>query len=684
MMNNFDDLCKNLQRPLRHDALTVNRRKFLQFTALGAGATAAAGFLSAPGVMAGPLGVTAGNPTDGIVVLVGLRGGIDGLNVLTPIDQGRYRDLRPRLSLDPAAVHRIGGGLAFHPSLARLKRRYDAGQVAAIQGIGMPVPNLSHFESTERWMLGTPDSDFRTGWLGRWMDGSSGLGDLAGISLGNGASLQMAGAKRQGVSIPANGNLGFFAKTKVEDVMLQQGLHNFGDASTGLGVRGDELAAAGRRAVDTAAQIKGVYDKNSAGSGFARMMAVAARMVSAGVGVRVLDVEFGSFDTHSGQDWVLNDMLQDLDEGIERFFAELDPMIASRVTMVLTSEFGRRPKENGSAGTDHGTANCAFVIGSKVRGGLHGAYPSLSKLDNRGNLVASVDFRSLYATVLDRWLRGDSREILGANYEQLNLFIGSPGNADITRKAPRPGARDGYVIVTSGGAVHNFGNADSYGGTSANNVVGVASHPTGDGYWIATDDGGVEAFGKAGHFGSMRSFGLNKPVVDIEPSPSGAGYWMLGADGGVFSFGDAAFYGSTGAISLNRPVVGMASHPKKGYWFVASDGGVFTYGPNADFYGSTGGIRLNSPIVSIARTASGKGYWLVAADGGVFAFGDAPFYGSAGSLRLASPITALARTVTGKGYWLVAADGGIFSYGDAEFEGSVGGTGQRVAGFATT
>ncbi|MFV1989384.1 MAG: hypothetical protein ACC652_01430, partial [Acidimicrobiales bacterium] len=111
-MTDFDHLCKNIQRPLRHDALSVNRRRFLQFTALGAGATAASGFLSAPGAMASTLGVSAAAPNDGILVVVGLRGGIDGLNVLGPIDSGRYRDLRPRLGLDPAAVGRIGEGLA--------------------------------------------------------------------------------------------------------------------------------------------------------------------------------------------------------------------------------------------------------------------------------------------------------------------------------------------------------------------------------------------------------------------------------------------------------------------------------------------------------------------------------------------------------------------------------------------
>lgn len=684
-MTDYKEICKELNRPLRHDHLTVNRRRFLQFSAVGAGTTAAAGLLSAPGAMAETLNVQGAGSGQGIVVVVGLRGGNDGLNTVIPVDSGAYHDLRPRLGYRPDEVHRIGSGLGLHPALGLLKQRYDNGQVAIVQGIGMGTPNLSHFESTERWMFGSSESGrYNTGWLGRWMDGADGLGDLGAVSLGSNLSQQFVGSKRQGVAIPSNGNLGFFAGDRDYDASLQQGIRSFADGSTGWGYWGDQTALAGREAVDTAKEVSSIYQRDSQGSGFARMMAVAARMVSADVGVRLLDMEFGGFDHHSSQDWQLDSMLGDLDEGIERFFAELDPVFASRVTLLINSEFGRRPQENGSGGTDHGTSNCAFVIGSKVRGGLHGAYPSLSGLDSRGNMVASVDYRSVYSTILDKWLRGDSREILGANFEYLNLFASGPGNTDVVRKAPKPGARDGYVLVTAGGGLHNFGHSDSFGGSASSQVVGIVGHPGGNGYWIATADGGVEGFGSAGHYGSMRNRGLNGEIVDIAATPGGSGYWLLGEDGGVFSFGDAAFYGSTGSIVLNQPVVGMAASPGRGYWFVAADGGIFAYGKDAQFYGSTGAMRLNSPITAMAATKTGKGYWLAASDGGIFAYGDAEFYGSTGDIRLVSPMVGISSTASGKGYWLVSADGGIFSFGDAEFEGSVGGGGQAVVGFATT
>lgn len=204
-------------------------------------------------------------------------------------------------------------------------------------------------------------------------------------------------------------------------------------------------------------------------------------------------------------------------------------------------------------------------------------------------------------------------------------------------------------------------------------IVGMASTPTGQGYWLAGQNGGVFAFGDAGFFGSTGGIKLNQPIVGMSATPSGQGYWMVASDGGIFAYGDAGFFGSTGGMRLNQPIVGMASTPSgRGYWLVASDGGIFAFG-DAGFYGSTGGMRLNQPIVGMASLTSGAGYWLVAADGGIFAFGQAQFYGSTGGIKLVQPVTGMTSSRTNKGYRLVAKDGGIFSFGDAPFYGSTGG-----------
>jgi ribosomal protein L24E len=207
---------------------------------------------------------------------------------------------------------------------------------------------------------------------------------------------------------------------------------------------------------------------------------------------------------------------------------------------------------------------------------------------------------------------------------------------------------------------------------AASTAVGIAATPDGDGYWIAYSNGAVHDHGDAGSYGGLQGQSLNAPINHIVSTPDGKGYWLVAADGGIFTFGDAGFFGSTGAQHLNAPVVDMAPTPDgKGYWLVATDGGIFTFG-DAGFQGSTGNLKLNKPVVGMAPTPDGKGYWLVASDGGIFAFGDAPFYGSTGNVQLNKPVNGMAPTHDGHGYWFVASDGGIFSFGDAQFHGSAG------------
>jgi hypothetical protein len=334
-------------------------------------------------------------------------------------------------------------------------------------------------------------------------------------------------------------------------------------------------------------------------------------------------------------------------------------------------------------GTDHGTANVAFVIGERVKGGLYGEYPSLSALDSRGNLQAHVDFRSLYATMLEGWLAADSVEILGGRYELIDLFGSVPDGGSTVGGAPNPFAKHGYLMATSAGVVHHFGKHANFGSPWVGNAVALRRHPTGDGYWLCGADGGVFTYGAARFHGSLGSTRLSQPIVDMAAHPTGDGYWLCGADGGVFSFGGSRFYGSTGHLRLNEPIVAMAVHPNGGYWLAASDGGIFAFG--APFHGSAGGIRLTRPIVAMAATPSGNGYWLAASDGGVFAYGDAGFHGSTGSIRLAQPVVDMAATPSGNGYWLAASDGGVFTFGDATFQGSLGSTDQRgsVVSFAS-
>ena len=249
--------------------------------------------------------------------------------------------------------------------------------------------------------------------------------------------------------------------------------------------------------------------------GLERELALCANLISADIGIRVLHVKLGGFDTHSSQATNHIEDLTSVDTAIDTFFNTLDPAFSSRTTLMTYSEFGRRPWQNGSAGTDHGTSSVLFVVGSKVNGGLHGTYPSLTDLDSRNNLKHHVDFRSVYATVLDDWLAADSAEIIGRIYEPLSLFSSGPGNSVVVNPPPNPGAPFGYLITTAEGTVSNYGTAASYGGSAAGSVESIRSHPTGSGYWLVTSNGGVEPFGECASYGSMAGTTLASPIVDM-------------------------------------------------------------------------------------------------------------------------------------------------------------------------
>ena len=670
----FEDIQRALSGPLDMSPSGISRRRFLQMSAVGATVAAVGPTFGKYEALAGPrLG-----HDEGVVVMIQLGGGNDGMNTVVPIAQGAYRNLRGNLALDNDEVHHIGSGLGLHPALAGIKQRWDMGQVAIVQGIGYTDPSLSHFDSIAHWQHGmsgsSPDERPNDGWLGRWLDGlGSSRSDLEAVVFDSTIPLHLRGRTASAIGLSLDGGANFGLDDDDDDLRMYQAYRAMANGTSPRGPWADAVADTGLEALALADRLSPAYSgEGLSGSTFEREMARAARLISADVGVRVLGASLGGFDTHGGQEWNHHNRLVQLDAGITKFFENLDPRFASRVTLVTFSEFGRRPEVNGSQGTDHGTASCAFVIGSKVQGGLVGQYSSLTNLDSRGNLRPEVDFRSMYASVLDTWMRADSTEILGSNFEHLPLFRGSPGNRDVINPAPSPSASQGYIITTDVGGVYNFGHHPSYGGGAAGAVAALQPNPSGSGYWLCTADGSVEPFGEADFFGSMAGIAINSPVVDMAVHPDGVGYWLLGGDGGVFSFGNVSFYGSTGGLSLARPVVGMAPHPNgRGYWFVASDGGVFSFG-TSKFYGSTGGISLRRPVVGMAATPTGKGYWLVSDDGGIFAFGDAAFYGSTGGITLARPVVNMTTTPSGRGYWLVGDDGGIFAFGDASFHGSLG------------
>lgn len=407
------------------DPLALSRRRFLQL-ALGAGAVAAVPFdlWGADRVDAAPLGAA-----EGVLVVILMGGGNDGANTVIPIDDPAYAPARGGLAIDRAAALGIGNGLALHPALTGIKQRYDAGKVAILQGVGYPDPNLSHFESMALWMSGWAGGITDTGWLGRYLSALANPDPMRGVVFGQSLPLHFRGTTASALSLPGtiNSAVGWPTPGDDYDASLHQLLERFDDRASTRGGWATawnhtlgSLVALGRQ---TAPMYAAALPEDE----LVADLSLAARLVNLNVGTRVIGVAYGDFDTHANQASRHNTLMARLDAGIEAFFANLDPAYAGRVTLLTMSEFGRRAKANSSGGTDHGAASTLLAVGARVRGGVYGTTPSMGALDRSGNLIATTDFRSVYATAIS-WLGGNATAVLGGDFGDLGFL--APATSD--------------------------------------------------------------------------------------------------------------------------------------------------------------------------------------------------------------------------------------------------------------
>ena len=402
------------------------RRRFLQGTLAAGGATGLSLTTSAFDSLAAAATPLAS--TDRILVTVFLNGGNDHLNTLVPADDGAYHDARGSLAVSVGSANSVGEGLYLHPNLSRLKTRYDAGQVALIRGVGESSDDHSHFTSMATWMSGIQNMIPPTGWLGRYAEGK-GLGTLGSVAIGwNGVPLTLRGPSTSAVALPPGGGLFGADRSEAWERDAFDVFADLGGQAAGKGIFGPIIADAYANAVDTAAEIAPAFSGGLPEDGLARELAVAAQVINLNLGTQLINVNQGGYDTHDGQRPGHDELLAELDAGIDAFFGNLSPAYAARTCVLVFSEFGRRVEQNAS-GTDHGTAGLMMLIGPNVRGGLHGTQPSLTSLDQRGDMHHHLDFRSVYSTILDTWLNADSTQVLQANYDTLNLFDFDGGSA---------------------------------------------------------------------------------------------------------------------------------------------------------------------------------------------------------------------------------------------------------------
>lgn len=411
----------------------LSRRRFLQLAGVGAGAAALGPYLaSLQAFAAPPVGAN-----EGILVLIMMEGGNDGLNTVVPTGESRYYQIRPRLAIPAAQALPIAPGLGLHPSLGKLKARFDQGDVAVVQGVGYPNPDLSHFSSMGIWMNGWGGGSQPggpTGWIGRYLDGlpNAASESLYGAVIGTSVPLHMVGSVARASGLPQSLGGAFGSDRRdPNDVRMFDALAAFSGGATGLGQWGDLAAKVEHDTLDLAQQIEPAYQGTFPDSDLARQLTLTARLINTNLGIRVFSTSIGGFDNHSDEPGTHAQNLADLDAAIDAFYANLASTWRTRVTLMTFSEFGRRPEENDTIGTDHGTAAPLFLIGNRVKGGVYGAASPTTQLDANGNLKYHTDFRSVYATVLDTWLNADSKQVLGYQFANLGCFDGGPGGGSV-------------------------------------------------------------------------------------------------------------------------------------------------------------------------------------------------------------------------------------------------------------
>jgi uncharacterized protein (DUF1501 family) len=406
--------------------LPSSRREFLTMSAKGIGLLAFTHYAPSFLVASARADVLAPQKDMPILLIVQLAGGNDGLNTVVPFDDDRYYKLRPSLAVPQYKVLRLDDHLGLNPACAGLHRLAQEGKLAIIQNVGYPNPNRSHFRSTDIWETASDSNDFvSTGFVGRYFDNCCGgapagddplgvhlTGEVPEIFLGD-REHETFGVLPYGNLGRRNENLGLLEK------LVQQPVDGENESASYLRHTMMDALVTERKVTGLLGRYQSAaeYPRNA----FAAELRNVAALIAGGLSTRVYFVSLGSFDTHVNQQGRHEQLLTTLGDGLSAFQKDLEAhKLADQVLAMTFSEFGRRPMENDGKGTDHGTAAPLFVMGTKVKGGLHGTAPNLG-VDRNQDLTYSIDFRQVYATVIDRWLAGDSSAVLGRKFEPLGF-----------------------------------------------------------------------------------------------------------------------------------------------------------------------------------------------------------------------------------------------------------------------
>jgi len=366
------------------------------------------------------------------LVVLELAGGNDDLNTVVPYTDNLYTQMRSRIGIAPGSVLPLDSRLGLNPVMTGLKTLWDQNRIALVENVGYPNSSLSHFAARDVWHTADPLLAQRNGWLGRWADR---------YIAGNGNPLSCTAISQSlprtllsdNVGVPSFVNLASYQyatdgsypgdrSNQIRTFLTQNG------AEYEITNTPDTLSQVGEDAIHSSDMLQtvgagyvagGSYPAGTLGAG----LLLIAQIINANLGARILYITFGGFDNHATENSDHDPLLTNVSAGIKAFFDDLDAHGKAHDVLLMTwSEFGRRVQDNGSNGTDHGTAAAHFVVGNAVRPGIHGNPPNLSSLDSNGNRTIENDFRAYYGTILQDWLGADSAAILGPGYPNLGFL----------------------------------------------------------------------------------------------------------------------------------------------------------------------------------------------------------------------------------------------------------------------
>lgn len=369
-------------------------------------------------------------PGGKILVVVQLAGGVDGLNMVIPYADDAYLKARPQIGIKPKDALQLTDKIALHPSMSELQKMYKAGSLAIVQGVGYPEPNRSHFRSIEIWQTAEPRKVKESGWLGRYLDltcsEKTRMENIFPAINVDPILPKTLSAER--VIVPSVNNISTFTFKGNSDRDAQ--LEVFNDIYRDFKLPrpyihqlrdiGLNTTKASDYMNDLVKKYKSTVDYPN--NGFGKSMKFIAQLITGGVNCQLYNVTLGGFDTHTNEQRQHDTLFRQLSQGINALYSDLAAAGLDKDVVLMTfSEFGRRVAENGGRGTDHGTALPMLIAGPSVQGGLVGDHPSLTDLDS-GDLKYKIDFRCVYATLLDKWLGASSKQVLGDKYDTLDLI----------------------------------------------------------------------------------------------------------------------------------------------------------------------------------------------------------------------------------------------------------------------